>query len=224
MFSFLAAPLIIFNSLLLNAVVANILSLALLASLTTAIAIAFYKIPYRNSIKYIENSMGFVYSIYRLIDWMSWLMFFFSLIIIVISLLLSFYFVLLPWIIFIIGSTTKCIAFSMTEVVKVVDILPIALHGCISIGIGIVFMWSNLKYSYHSNLTLRGSPAYAPAYAYSHKVLNVIAGTILILAFFIIVICLLLALWSGLMLFNVDILEGFEEVDSKYTYQYSWCK
>ncbi len=146
------------------------------------------------------------------------------------SLMLSFYLVLLPWIIFIIDSALKCTDFSIAEILKAADILSIVLHGCISIGIGIAFMWSNVKHKYRglnkplSERTHRHIYVYVPAYSNVYKILQVMAGLIIILALLLIIISLLLALWSSIILFNVDTLKGFEELAPKYSYQYSWCR
>ena len=215
---------------MLNPVVANILSLALLASLSTIIGIALYQAPYRKYTKYVGDPKAgtpkIFHVIYRLIDWMSWTMFFLAFLIIIISLLLSFYLVLSTWIIAIIDSVIKCAEFSIAEILKAADILPIVLHGCISIGIGIAFIWATLKHKYHNEFIIGSeySYAHAPVYACAYKVLNGMIWAILFMTFFLIAISLLLALWSSIMFFNVDILKGLDESVSNSTYQYSWCK
>ena len=202
-----------------NVVVANTLSLALLASLSTAIGIAFQFIPNENINTGVDNSRSGhgTRTGYSSNDWILWTMLILSFSIIVTSLILSFYLVLLPQFISIISLATKCTTFSMIKIIKAVDILPIVLHGCISIGIGMAFMWSTLRHVHqHENQYNK--------YKNIYKTLQRMAWLIHILAFFIIVISLLLALWSSITLFNVDTLKGFEALAPKYSYQYSWCR
>ena len=172
------SPLIvIIKSLSLDAMTTNLLSFALLALLSTIVGMALLK-----TLQIIINK-----AIPKWINFISFLLFFLSFLIITLSLALSFHLVLLPWTKCLISLITQCTASSTAQIVNVANILPILLHGFISAGIGIAFLWSNDIYPNHSKYVYIG--------------LNCMGCLILFPAFFIIVTYLGLTLWSGLMLF-----------------------
>ena len=174
------APLaIVIKSLSLDAITANILSFALLAFLSTIMGMALLKISWI----IIKKSTP------KWVNFTSFLLFFLSFLMIILSLALSFYLVLLPRIKCIVNIITQCTPSSIAQIVNVANILPIVLHGFISMGIGIAFLWTSYIYYYRTN----------SKYAFTR--LNWMACLIFFPALVIIVIYLGLILWSGLLLF-----------------------
>ena len=169
--------IIIIKSLSLDAMTTNLLSFALLALLSTIVGMALLK-----TLQILDNN-----SIIKWINFVSFLLFFLSFLMIILSSALSFHLVLLPWITCLMSLITQCTSSSTAQILNVANILPIILHGCISAGIGIAFIWSNHIYPNHNKYVYIG--------------LNSMGYLILFPVFVIIVTYLGLTLWSGLILF-----------------------